>query len=89
MKKIIFSILTICGLLCITSCDYNTILYVDLDDTIHTTYVVTSVQKVYGNTAEKENTAKYRAVNKYGYKLDIRGNADRLSYGDTIIITKK
>ena len=89
MKKIIFSILTICGLLCITSCDYNTILYVDLDDTVHTTYVVTSVKKVYGNIHEKENTAEYKAVNKYGYKLVIRGNADRLSYGDTIIITKK
>ena len=89
MKKIVFSILSICGLLCLTSCDYGYILYLDLDNTNNTTYVVTSVKKLYGNTYEKENTAEYQASNKYGYKLIIKANSDNLSYGDTIIITKK
>ena len=88
MKKIVFSILSICGLLCLTSCERAS-LYVNLDDTVHTTYVVTSVKKLYGDTYEKENTAEYGAVNKYGYKLFIKSNSDNLSYGDTIIITKK
>jgi hypothetical protein len=91
MKKIVFSILSICGLLYLTSCDYGSILYLDLDDTISTTYVVTSVKKLGGNTyeKEKENTAEYKASNKYGHKLIIKANSDNLSYGDTIIITKK
>ena len=90
MKKIVFSILSICGLLCLMSCEFaGTKLYVELGNTDHTTYVVTSVKKLYGNTFEQKNIAQYEAVNKYKYKLIIRGNADGLSYGDTIIITKK
>ena len=89
MKKSIFKILAFCGLLCLTSCDYSANLYVDLDDPVHTTYVVRSVEKMYGESSEQKNLAKYEASNKYGYKLYIRANADRLSYGDTIIITKK
>lgn len=81
-------ILVFCGLLCLTSCDYGAILYVDLDDTVNTTYVVTSVKKLYGNAYEKENTAEYKAVNKHS-KLFIKSNSNNLSYGDTIIITKK
>ena len=89
MKKIVFSILSICSLLCLASCDYGTRLYVNLNDTVNTTYVVTSIEKLYGNTYEQKNTAEYKAVNKYGYKLIMRGNTDKLSYGDTLIITKK
>ena len=89
MKKSIFKILAFCGLLCLTSCDYGYVLYLDLDDTISTRYVVTSVKKLYGNTYEEENTAEYQATNKNGYKLTIKANSDNLSYGDTIIITKK
>ena len=89
MKKIIFSILSICGLFSLNSCGYRANLYVDLDDPVNTTYVVSSVEKIYGKYSEQENLAKYEASNKYGYKLYIRANADRLSYGDTLIITKK
>lgn len=86
MKKNIFKILTFCGLLCLTSCDYMTELYVDLNDTNHTTYVVSSVRKINGTTNEQ---IECRASNKYGYKLTIRAIPDNLSYGDTLIITKK
>lgn len=86
MKKNIFKILVFCGLLCLTSCDYGTNMYVDLTDTIHTTYVVRSVKKIYGTTNEQIECI---ASNKYGYKLTIRANPDNLSYGDTLIITKK
>ena len=89
MKKSIFKILAFCGLFCLASCDYGAILYVDLDDTVNRTYVVTSVKKLYGNTYEKENAAEYKAVSKWGGKLMIKSNPDNLSYGDTIIITKK
>lgn len=89
MKKSIFKILAFCGLFCLTSCDYMASMYVDLDDTDHTTYIVRSVEKLYGESSEKNNLAKYEASNQYGYKLIIRANADILSYGDTIIITKK
>ena len=93
MKKIVFSILSIlsiCGVLSLTSCEIvGTKFYVELDNTEQTTYVVTSVKKLYRHTYEQENTAEYEAVNKYGYKLIIRGNADKLSYGDTLIIAKK
>lgn len=89
MKKSIFKILALCGILCLTSCDYGSILYIDLDDPANTTYVVSSVEKIYGKYSEQENLAKYEALNQYGYILHIRANADRLSYGDTIIITKK
>ena len=86
MKKNVFKILAFCGLLCITSCDYTTDLYVDLTDTTHTTYVVSSVKKINGTTNEQ---IECRASNKYGYILIIRANPDNLSYGDTLIITKK
>jgi hypothetical protein len=90
MKKIIFGILSICGVLSLISCEFvGTKLYVDLDDTDNATYVVTSIKKLYGNAFEQKNTVQYEAVNKYKYKFIIRGNADRLSYGDTLIITKK
>lgn len=89
MKKSIFKILAFCGLLCLTSCDYGYILYLDLDDTVNTSYVVRSIEKLYGESNEQKNLARYKALNKYGYKLYIRANADMLSYGDTIIITKK
>lgn len=86
MKKNIFKILAFCGLLCLTSCDYGTNMYVDLTDTIHTTYVVRSVRKINGTTNEQIECI---ASNKYGYKLTIRANPDNLSYGDTLIITQK
>ena len=87
MKKNIFKILAFCGLLCLTSCDYGTNTYVDLNDPIHTTYVVSSVKKIHGET--NEQIIECRASNKYGYKLVIKANPDNLSYGDTLIITKK
>lgn len=86
MKKNVFKILAFCGLLCLTSCDYGTNMYVDLNDSIHTTYVVRSVKKIYGETTEQ---IECKASNKYGYKLVIKANPDNLSYGDTLIITKK
>lgn len=90
MKKSIFKILAFCGLFSIfASCDYMSSMYVDLDDPEHTTYIVRSVEKLYGGSSEKNNLAKYEASNQYGYKLIIRANADSLNYGDTIIITKK
>lgn len=89
MKKSIFKILAFCGLFCLASCDYRTSMYVLLDDPVQTTYIVRSVEKLYGETNERKNLATYEATNKYGYKLFIRANADSLSYGDTIIITKK
>ena len=89
MKKSIFKILAFCGVLCLTSCDYGNILYVNLDDTVNTAYVVRSIEKLYGESNEQKNLASYKALNKYGCKLYIRANADSLSYGDTIIITKK
>ena len=89
MKKGIFKILAFCGVLCLTSCDYGSTLYVNLDDTVDNTYVVRSIEKIYGESNEQKNLARYKALNKYGYKLYIRANADMLSYGDTIIITKK
>ena len=89
MKKSIFKILAFCGVLCLTSCDYGTVFYVDLDDTVDNTYVVRSIEKVYGESNEQKNRANYKALNKYGYKLIIRANPDNLSYGDTLIITKK
>ena len=87
MKKNIFKILAFCGVLCLTSCDYGTILYIDLvDDTVDNNYVVRSVKKINGTTNEQIECI---ASNKYGYKLTIRANPDNLSYGDTLIITKK
>lgn len=89
MKKSIFKILAFCGLFCLASCDYMTAMHVDLDDPVNTTYLVNSVEKVYGKYSEQKNLAHYEASNQHGYKLYIRANADNLSYGDTIIITKK
>jgi hypothetical protein len=89
MKKSIFKILAFCGLFCLASCEYRSSMYVDLDDPVHTTFIVKSVEKLYGESSEKNNLAKYEASNQYGYKFFIRANADSLNYGDTIIITKK
>lgn len=87
MKKNVFKILAFCGLLCLTSCDYGTTMYVDLNDTIHTTFVVSSVKKIYGET--NEQIIECMALNKYEYKFVIKANPNNLSYGDTLIITKK
>ena len=60
----------------------------NLNDQNNITYVVTAVE---GNSLynEHRNKVNCKAVNKDGYKLFIKANADNLSYGDTIIITKK